>query len=173
MPEVLLALGSNMGDRIANLCAATEALSNVVDLLAVSSVYETAPMYVEDQQAFLNAALRARSHLAPLALLRLLKATEAEIGRKLGLRYGPREIDIDLISYGSLIYHFKGGERELQIPHPRVHERRFVLEPLFDVDPDGVLPGQGTIRELLARTSEQAGDVHRIEDALLPIYSNR
>ena len=173
MPEVLLALGSNVGDRLSNLCAAVDALSLRLDLLAVSSVYQTAPMYVKDQQSFYNAALRVRSALPPLELLRLLKVTEADVGRRAGKRYGPREIDIDLINYGCLIYHFKGGERALELPHPRVAERRFVLQPLFDVSPDASLPGVGSIRDLLARTDGQAQDVQRIEHAVLPILCNR
>ncbi len=173
MPEVLLALGSNVGDRPGNLCAATQALGRRLELLSVSSIYETAPMYVTDQQPFLNAALRAKTGCYPLELLRLLKDTEGEVGRQAGQRFGPREIDIDLITYGCLMYRFKGGERELQVPHPRVPERRFVLQPLFDVSPDASLPGIGSIRDLLARTSEQAQDVQRIEDALLPILGNR
>jgi 2-amino-4-hydroxy-6-hydroxymethyldihydropteridine diphosphokinase len=173
VPEVLLALGSNVGDRLANLCAAVEALSQRIDLLAVSSIYETAPMYLTDQQPFLNAALRAKTLCYPLQLLRLLKDTEVEVGRRAGKRFGPREIDIDLIAYGCLRYHFKGGERPLEVPHPRVAERRFVLQPLSDVSPDASLPGMGSIRELLDRTSEQARDVQRIEHALLPIHGDR
>lgn len=173
MPEVLLALGSNVGDRLANLRDALEALGTNLDLLAVSAIYETAPMYVVEQQPFLNAALRAQTGCYPLELLRLLKQTETEVGRQTGQRFGPREIDIDLIAYGSLKYSLKGGDRDLELPHPRVAERRFVLQPLFDVDPDGRLPGLGTIRELLARTEDQAQDVHRIEHALLPVLGNR
>ncbi len=172
VPEVLLALGSNVGDRIANLSAAVEALASTLELLAVSSVYETAPMYVQEQQAFLNAALRAKTCCYPLQLLRLLKDIEAEVGRRAGQRFGPREIDIDLITYGCLIYRFRGGEKTLEVPHPRVAERRFVLQPLADVSPDASLPGMGSIRDLLARTSEQAEDVQRIEHALLPIHGN-
>ena len=173
VPEVLLALGSNVGDRLGNLCAAVDALSQRLELLAVSSIYETAPMYVTDQQPFLNAALRARTSDYPLKLLRQLKQTETEVGRRDGERFGPREIDIDLITYGRLRYLFRGGERELLVPHPRVPERRFVLQPLFDVSPDASLPGVGSIRDLLARTSDQAQDVQRIEHAILPVHGNR
>jgi 2-amino-4-hydroxy-6-hydroxymethyldihydropteridine diphosphokinase len=173
VPEVLLALGSNVGDRLLNLRQALEALAKKLELLAASSIYETAPMYVMDQQPFLNAALRAKTELSPLDLLRLLKHTEAEVGRQRGPRFGPREIDIDLIAYGVLRYSFSGGDRALNLPHPRVAERRFVLQPLFDIDPDRILPGLGSIRELLARTEDQAQDVHRIEHALLPVLSDR
>jgi 2-amino-4-hydroxy-6-hydroxymethyldihydropteridine diphosphokinase len=172
MPEILLALGSNVGDRLANLHAATELLQAHVQLLGASAVYETAPMYVEDQKPFLNAALRAATTLSPMALLKTLKGLEGEVGRSAGQRYGPREIDIDLIAYGCLRYRFRGGARDLELPHPRVAERRFVLQPLFDVNPDARLPGLGLVRELLQRTSEQAHDVHRIEHALLPIFGN-
>lgn len=173
MPEVLLALGSNVGDRLRNLKSAVETLCERLDLLAISAIYETAPMYVTDQQPFLNAALRARTCHYPLQLLRLLKQTEADVGRQSGERFGPREIDIDLIAYGCLKYRFRSrGEKALDIPHPRVAERRFVLQPLFDVAPDSSLPGLGSIRELLDRTSEQADDVQRLEYALLPVLGN-
>jgi 2-amino-4-hydroxy-6-hydroxymethyldihydropteridine diphosphokinase len=173
VPEVLLALGSNVGDPLANLRAALEALSQRVDVLAVSSIYETAPMYVTDQLPFLNAAVRATARSYPLQLLRSLKESESEVGRRAGKRFGPREIDIDLISYGCLRYRFTGGDRDLEVPHPRVSERRFVLQPLFDVAPDASLLGIGSIRELLDRTSDQAKDVQRIEHALLPVLGNR
>lgn len=170
MPEVLIALGSNLGDRVSHLCAALEELKSWLVLESVSSVYETAPMYVADQPAFYNAAVRVSTGMAPMAVLGLLKATEAKVGRLTGPRYGPREIDLDLVGYGCLAYRFTDscGTR-LQIPHPRTPERRFVLQPLSDVAPEFELPGLGRVKDLLRQTERQADSVRRIEDALFPI----
>jgi 2-amino-4-hydroxy-6-hydroxymethyldihydropteridine diphosphokinase len=141
-----------------------------ITVLKGSSVYETAPMYVTDQGPFLNAAVLARTELGPLALLAFLKAIEANEGRVVRERYGPREIDLDLVGYGSLAYRFAiGDEVRLQVPHPRTVERRFVLRPLFDIAPHFHLPGLGRVDELLGQTEDQARSVVRIEDALLPI----
>lgn len=141
-----------------------------VAVIAASAVYETAPMYVMDQAPFLNAALLARTTLAPLPLLRHLKEIESAVGRRPGRHYGPREIDLDLVGYGALAYRFadKEGVR-LQVPHPRTPERRFVLQPLADVAPNFYLPGLGSVESLLKQTEEQAPSVLRIENALLPV----
>jgi 2-amino-4-hydroxy-6-hydroxymethyldihydropteridine diphosphokinase len=128
-------------------------------------------MYVTDQSPFLNAALSAETGLGPLPLLQLLKATERTVGRTESPRYGPREIDIDLIAYGCATYRFVfQGEIVLQVPHPRVVERRFVLQPVHDVAPGAVLPGLGAVNELLSKTIDQENDVLRLEDAVLPIH---
>jgi 2-amino-4-hydroxy-6-hydroxymethyldihydropteridine diphosphokinase len=165
---VLLGLGSNVGDRPANLRHAAERISKELELLIASPVYETAPMYVTEQDPFLNAALLVRSELPPLRLLKLLKGIEDEVGRVAGQRFGPREIDIDLISYGSLRYKF--GDH-LEVPHPRVVERRFVLQPLADIAPDATLPGLGVVTELLQRTNHQGDSVRKVSDAVLPLQS--
>lgn len=137
---------------------------------AASRVYDTAPMYVTDQPPFLNAALRARTDLGPLPLLRRVKEIEAELGRQARTRFGPREIDIDLIAYGRLAYRFVDKGREvLRLPHPRVAERRFVLAPLADVAPKGVLPGFGPIETLLSETNDQSESVLVDEDAVLSL----
>jgi len=102
---------------------------------AVSRVYETAPREVEDQPAFLNAACRVRTELDPSALLDLVKGIERELGRVEGPRFGPRAIDLDILMW-------EGGawrDARLEVPHPRLGERRFALVPLLDVSPDGVL----------------------------------
>jgi 2-amino-4-hydroxy-6-hydroxymethyldihydropteridine diphosphokinase len=128
-------------------------------------------MYVTDQQDFTNAAVSCETSLGPLQLLHLLKALEKELGRRGGQRYGPREIDLDLIAYGSASYRFEAaGTVVLQVPHPLVAERRFVLQPLNDLCPKAVLPGLGRISDLLEKTNEQQGDVVRLEHALLPIH---
>lgn len=130
MTTVYLALGSNLGDRAANLKAAQARLAPHVRLDRVSRVYETAPMYVTDQPAFLNMAVRGQTSLGPWELLRFVKGIEAELGRTVGgLRFGPRPIDIDILLYGELVMYAP----ELEIPHPRIAERAFVLCPLADI----------------------------------------
>jgi 2-amino-4-hydroxy-6-hydroxymethyldihydropteridine diphosphokinase len=173
MTLAAIAFGSNLGLRERHLADALAALGKEVELVAVSSAYETAPMYVEDQPPFLNGALLARTDLGPRELLRLLKRIEAQVGRQPAQRFGPREIDLDLLSYGRLHYHFADrGEPLLSIPHPRIPERRFVLEPLAEIAPDLVLPGLGTVSALLAATHSQADSVRRVEHAVLPILNN-
>ncbi|TWA70664.1 2-amino-4-hydroxy-6-hydroxymethyldihydropteridine diphosphokinase [Azospirillum brasilense] len=131
MTTVYLALGSNLGDRAANLATAQRRLSPQVQVTLASPVYETAPMYVTDQPSFLNMVLRAQTALGPWELLRHIKDIEAEMGRDLkgGLRFGPRPIDIDILLYGELVMYAP----ELEIPHPRIAERAFVLAPLADI----------------------------------------
>lgn len=164
-----VAFGANTGEREAQICRAVAMLRESLDVEGVSTLYETAPMYVEDQPAFLNGALLARTELGPLALLRLLKEVEARVGRKPAERYGPREIDLDLVYYGSLRLSSSRAEGALEVPHPRIPERRFVLQPLFDLDPRMVLPGLGSISALLSATEDQAATVQRYSDAVLPL----
>jgi 2-amino-4-hydroxy-6-hydroxymethyldihydropteridine diphosphokinase len=166
MTQVTIALGSNMGDRIGYLRQAVEDLSSFVQLKWKSRVYETEPMYVVDQPAFLNAAILAETDLGPLPLLKRLKDAEAKIGRMERVRNGPREIDLDLIGYGAIIYRF--GSR-LEIPHPRVAERGFVLRPLADLNPRMELPGLGVVENLLAQTSEPVPRVVEWGNAELPV----
>ncbi len=164
---VLIALGSNVGDPLSNLRRAVKALKQQLDVTATSHVYETEPMYVEDQPAFLNAAVAAQTDLGPRSLLKLLKRIEQEQGRQKRARYGPREIDLDLIAYGSLAYTFFEGEALLNLPHPRAPERRFVMMPLNDVAPSFLLTGLGVVGDLLRQTDAQASAVVRVEDAQL------
>jgi 2-amino-4-hydroxy-6-hydroxymethyldihydropteridine diphosphokinase len=171
MPLVVIGMGSNLGDRLGHLNAATCALKRVLGSVRVSHVYETAPMYVADQPSYFNAAISGQTELGPLALLALLKQLEREIGRKPAERYGPREIDLDLLLYGSLQLRSECA-RKLVVPHPKTPERRFVLAPLADLDAEMILPGLGKVAELLARTEAQAHDVHRIADAALSIHCN-
>jgi 2-amino-4-hydroxy-6-hydroxymethyldihydropteridine diphosphokinase len=141
-----LGLGSNVGDRRANLQAAAALLSEHVDVLASSSVYETAPVgEVLDQPDFLNACLRIETDLEPEALLDACKAVERELGREPGgQRHGPRAIDVDLLLLGDAAHE---SER-LTLPHPETTSRRFVLVPLYELDPD--LPGIGEALTALA-----------------------
>ena len=129
-----LGLGSNVGDRLANLRAARDALGrHGVEVLAASSVYETAPQgEVTDQPDFLNACLQVRTALGPEELLDASKAVERELGRTPGgVRHGPRPIDVDVLLLGDLEF----SSERLALPHREVTSRRFVLEPLLELDP--------------------------------------
>jgi len=132
-----LGLGSNLGDRAAQLAAALASLARAgVRVEAVSPVYETAARDLLDQPAFLNAAARVATDLEPPDLLRLVKRTERALGRTAGPRYGPRAVDCDLLLWDGGAFR----DADLTIPHPRLGERRFALLPLLDLDPDLALP---------------------------------
>jgi 2-amino-4-hydroxy-6-hydroxymethyldihydropteridine diphosphokinase len=166
VPLVFLGLGSNVGHRLSHLRHAVSLLSAEIEVLRVASVYETAAMYVTDQPAFYNSALVASTDLAPMRLLKRLKSVEAEIGRSQGVRYGPREIDIDLLACGCLSYRFDiDGETRLQVPHPKTGERRFVLAPLYELSPELVLPGLGAVGTLLQMTDGQSDAVQIVANA--------
>jgi 2-amino-4-hydroxy-6-hydroxymethyldihydropteridine diphosphokinase len=139
MTDVLIALGSNLGERRAQLAQAIDELGAVMDITAQSRLYQTAPMYVSDQPAFLNMAVRGVTALAPIALLDRLKAIEEALGRAVSFRNGPRAIDLDILAFGE---HVLDSER-LTIPHPRLAERAFVLVPLMDIAAEWVDPSSG------------------------------
>ena len=135
---VFLALGSNLGDRRAALDAAIAGLAaGGVAITARSPIYETAPMYVTDQPAFLNMAVGGETTLNAFALLDLAKGLETEIGRVPSFRNGPRAVDIDLLYLGEE----QLDDPRLTLPHPRIDERAFVLAPLADIAPDLIGPG--------------------------------
>jgi 2-amino-4-hydroxy-6-hydroxymethyldihydropteridine diphosphokinase len=143
-----LALGTNLGNRTSNLRRALAAFPPAVTILAESSVYETPPWGMTDQPPFLNMVIKGETRLAPMDLLQYLKQIESELGRVPTVRYGPRLIDVDILFYNSLIL----DTPELTIPHPRLHERAFVLVPLADLSPTLVHPVLGIpVGALLAR----------------------
>lgn len=144
---VYLALGSNLGDRLANLKQAIAALTPQLDVKAKSQVYETLPWGYEDQPKFLNQVVKAKTYLEPEPLLKHLKRLEVALGRQESFPNGPRLIDIDILFYDELILY----SPSLVIPHPRLHERAFVLLPLMDLDPELIHPvNKKSIREMVA-----------------------
>ena len=136
MAIVYLALGSNLGDRMAHLQTALAALDALLVIERVSSVYETAAAYVDDQPSFFNAVLRGTTNLAPHDLLAETKRIERDGGRTAGIRFGPRPIDLDILHYDELIL----DSPDLVLPHPRIAERAFVLRPLAEIAPQLVPP---------------------------------
>jgi 2-amino-4-hydroxy-6-hydroxymethyldihydropteridine diphosphokinase len=142
---VVLSLGSNLGDRLANLQLGLDVLaSGGLDLRAISSVYETDPVGGVDQADYLNAVLIARSSRPPGDILALCAAAEAAAGRVRTQRWGPRTLDVDIIVCGCLI----SADPALTLPHPRAHERAFVLVPWLELDSRAVLPGYGPVAAL-------------------------
>jgi 2-amino-4-hydroxy-6-hydroxymethyldihydropteridine diphosphokinase len=140
-------LGANLGDREATMRRAIHLLDrNGIEVVAVSAFRETDPVGYLDQPRFLNAAVALETALSPRELLDHLLAVERELGRtREGPRYGPRTIDLDLLLYGDEIV----DEPGLSVPHPRLAERRFALEPLEELDPTLVVPGSGPVSALL------------------------
>jgi 2-amino-4-hydroxy-6-hydroxymethyldihydropteridine diphosphokinase len=156
MPTALayLSLGSNLGHRRENLlCAAAELAKAGLEVVRSSSIYETEPQDFADQPAFLNCVLAVRSELSPFHLLRLTQGVETALGRvRPDIPKGPRLIDIDILLLGEFIVQ----DERLTIPHPRMLNRRFVLEPLLEIAPDLRCPGTGAlVRDLLRNVSEQ------------------
>jgi 2-amino-4-hydroxy-6-hydroxymethyldihydropteridine diphosphokinase len=162
--QLVLALGSNLGDRLATLQAGMDALADVpgIALRAVSAVFETSPVGGPDQPDYLNAILLAASTLPCREVLRITQAAEHAQGRTRTVRWGPRTLDIDIIACGDEI----SADPDLTLPHPRAHERAFVLLPWHDVDPAATLPGRGPVADLVAglpsdtrRTVRRRGDL--------------
>jgi 2-amino-4-hydroxy-6-hydroxymethyldihydropteridine diphosphokinase len=146
--SAFVGIGSNLGDREGNFRQAVELLSaeDGIDVVAVSEIRETDPVGPVEQGPFLNGAVRIETDLAPRKLLERLLAVEERLGRVRRERWGPRTIDLDLLLYGDDVV----DEPGLTVPHPRLHERRFALEPLSDLAPSLEIPGKGPISALLA-----------------------
>lgn len=128
---VYIALGTNLGDRTANLQAAILMLPPLVEIINQSPVYQTSPWGYEHQPDFLNQVILTKTTLSPIELLKYLKQIEIEVGRTPTFQYGPRVVDLDILFYDDWVIESTG----LQIPHPRLHERAFVLVPFKDLDP--------------------------------------
>jgi 2-amino-4-hydroxy-6-hydroxymethyldihydropteridine diphosphokinase len=143
-------VGANLGDREETILAAIDllAVQPGVDVVGVSALRETEPWGPVEQPPYLNGAVALETDLDPRDLLDVLLDVERRFGRNraMEVRWGPRTLDLDLLLHGDLVR----DEPGLALPHPRLHERRFVLEPLADLDPALVVPGRGTVAELLA-----------------------
>ena len=155
MAKVYLGLGSNLGDRAATLRAAIDTLAGLGRVVRLSRIYETAPLYVLDQPAFLNMAACLDGPLPPPDLLARLKELEESLGRVASRRFGPRLIDLDILLYDDQVV----NSPLLTIPHPRLTERRFALAPLADIAAAFVHPQAGTsIAHLLATLPDSPDD---------------
>lgn len=145
--EVLLGLGANVGEPVAQLARAVELLAGAVRIDAVSSVYRSEPVGFADQPDFYNVVVRGRTALEPVELLRVARGVEDALGRRRSFRDAPRVIDVDVLAYGDRVMRTD----ELTLPHPRLHLRGFVLHPLAEVAPGWVHPVlRRTARELLS-----------------------
>ncbi len=148
-------LGANLGDREATLRRAVEHLDEAdgIEVVAVSAFRETEPWGPIEQPPFLNGVVALETDVDPRTLLDVVLDVERRLGRERreGERWGPRVIDLDVLLYGDLVV----DEPGLVVPHPRLHERRFVLEPLAELDPDAVVPGRASVSELLRRLDDE------------------
>ena len=154
---VFLALGTNLGDRLKTLQETIAQLSPKVRPRSASPVYQTAPWGYSDQPDYLNQVIEAETELEPVDLLKYLKNLEKKLGRKPTFRYGPRVIDLDILFYDDLILE----TTELVIPHPRLHERDFVLIPLADLAPEKTHPLLGkTVEELKEQASRGRVEIY-------------
>ena len=148
--KAVIALGANIGNPKENLDLAITLLREATDLVSVSRYYATAPVGGPEQPDYLNAVCIVESELPAVDLLSLLHGIEKTLGRERIEHWGPRTIDLDLIQYGSLL----SNSQELALPHPRAHERRFVLEPWHEIEPEAILLTHGKISQLLAQLTE-------------------
>ena len=154
MMRVFLGIGTNLGDRERNLEEARAVLSQKLEILKESSLYQTAPWGYLDQPSFLNQVIEAQTDLSSLNLLGFLKDTEKLLGRQANFRYGPRLIDLDILFFGNRIIQTP----RLQVPHPRLTQRAFVLVPLAESAPELVHPqNKQTITQLLAALPDLGG----------------
>ncbi len=158
---VQLSLGSNMGDRVSALQSALQALAaeETVTVLSHSHCYETEPIGIKDQPPFLNMAVEIETAVEPLELLKTVKGIEQHLGRKKTTHWGPREIDIDIILWGSLVF----TSERLTLPHKEFRERAFVLVPMAEIAPEAVDPVTGETIATLARRPEVEGWIKKKE----------
>ena len=145
--KAVIALGANIGNPLENLEIALSLLRESTEVISVSSFYTTTPVGGPAQPDYLNAVCIIESELPALDLLSLLQGIEKSLGRERSEHWGPRTIDLDLIQFGGLL----SKSTELELPHPRAHERRFVLEPWLEIDADAVLLSHGRVDQLLAQ----------------------
>jgi 2-amino-4-hydroxy-6-hydroxymethyldihydropteridine diphosphokinase len=143
--KAVISLGANIGNPEEQMQLAIAMLREATDVVALSSIYTTEPVGGPEQPNYLNAICIAESDLPAADLLALLHGIEKTLGRERIERWGPRTIDLDLIQYGTIL----SSAQELELPHPRAHERKFVLEPWFEIEPDAILLTHGKISELL------------------------
>jgi len=143
--KAVISLGANIGDPKANLDLAVALLREATEVIAVSSYSQTKPVSGPEQPDYLNAVAILESELPAKELLALLNGIETAMGRTREIYWGPRVIDLDLIQYGGLLV----SDEKLTLPHPRAHERRFVLAPWFEIEPEAVLLTHGRISDLL------------------------
>ena len=143
----IIALGSNIGEPRENLDLAIALLREATEVIKVSSYYMTKPVGYENQPDFVNAVCIIESELPAIELLNMLHGIEKAMGRERTIKWGPRTIDLDIIQYGSLL----SNSPELTLPHPRAHERKFVLEPWLEIEPEAVLLTHGKIADLLTK----------------------
>jgi 2-amino-4-hydroxy-6-hydroxymethyldihydropteridine diphosphokinase len=145
--KAVVALGANIGSPREQMDVAIALLREATQVIAVSTYVVTKPVGGPEQPDYLNAVCILESELPALDLLAVLQGIEKSLGRERIVQWGPRTIDLDLIQYGSLL----SAAAELELPHPRAHERRFVLEPWCEIEPDAILLTHGKISELLAQ----------------------
>ena len=145
--KAVIALGANIGDPKSQMDLAVAMLREATEVISVSEYFSTKPVSDIEQPDYFNAVCIAESELPALDLLSVLHGIEKTLGRERLEKWGPRTIDLDLIQYGSLL----SSADELKLPHPRAHERRFVLEPWASIDPEAILLTHGKISELLVQ----------------------
>ena len=148
--KAVIALGANIGNPQENIDLAIALLREATDIQAISSMYTTVPVGGPEQPDYINAVAIAESELPATDFLNMLHGIEKALGRERTIYWGPRTIDLDLIQYGSIL----SASQELYLPHPRAHERRFVLEPWLEIDPDAHLLTHGRVDGLLSALLE-------------------